>query len=766
MSGQLTTSGVVNWDAVLSRSVNLVIGVLARLDKAGISPFTIEVGRILCRNIPLEVSAQFRITHAIFVLTRYGSYGNAMWFGFGIKQVVRDLAESEEGMALVALCSALGTIYEPFFSAQVLREFCKLSGAPRDITPALRQWKMLVDLCAGILSSGGFMDKVNGFNRLIFGHSVDNRSPKCEPTTYGDLAKAITVIAEVVQRKKANASFLGGLDCAWLAALSGWILCLDVSIVDSNGTVFYRSRMIIRDLPQVTILIPERPSKSLLSSKTSIVSSGKWRTSWQVLEPSERGDLHRRSSRSRVLRDTFGSSIDALSEVKTAQWFALYMESFSMLQRPDPRLFDRSSRSRDDGYTSVTGMSWALDISRINFPMEPLLWAQENSKLRQFRRFSSQYLPELTNCLQAARPVVSQDEAESSALRALEGIDTTWPYSSGQYGTGVISEIDHPQIRVKTMIQVITLFLWIMFVTDVEDDVCPSVNGLANVYAWYLKHLATASKSKDGYLLSLGGGLMDIGEIGWLDLVFPCFSGLSDKTHADTIRLATDGMLARAGVGICVYYRALENPEIPPGSFVKLHVVRGYIIYEGSKFDGIRDIPINFQGQEDKFLSEALPDHSTDFTLDMMIQELDLAAQLAASFHVHYQGIDGTSHGIWLRLGGIYRIMQRTLIPRRCHGNCDPLYALETFAGAETSWRDSSTDTPIINKEQIVEVQEAVASLRDTSTFWMLTRKKSQETEGPPSTTTIIGRPFFLYIYSCRKTVLHHRCHCHLSSNV
>ena len=194
-----------------------------------------------------------------------------MWFGIGIKQIVRDLAESEEGMALVALCAALGTAYEPFFSAQVLREFCKLSGAPRDITPALRQWEMLVKLCTGILSTGDFVTKVDGFNRLVFGHIPKGFGPKCQPTTYGDLAKAITANAEVAQRKKANASFLGGLDCAWLAALSEWILCLDVSIVISSGTVFYRSQMRVRDLPQVTILLPEHPSKSLLSSQTSIV---------------------------------------------------------------------------------------------------------------------------------------------------------------------------------------------------------------------------------------------------------------------------------------------------------------------------------------------------------------------------------------------------------------------------------------------------------------------------------------------------------------
>ena len=137
-------------------------------------------------------------------------------------------------MALVALCAALGTAYKLFFSAQVLRELCILSGAPQDITPALRQWEMLVKLCASILTTGRFMELVNSFNRLVIGHPADYRSTKCELTTHGDLA-------EVAQRERVNASFLGGFDCAWLAALSEWILCVDLSVVDSHGEVFYRS---------------------------------------------------------------------------------------------------------------------------------------------------------------------------------------------------------------------------------------------------------------------------------------------------------------------------------------------------------------------------------------------------------------------------------------------------------------------------------------------------------------------------------------------
>lgn len=58
----------------------------------------------------------------------------------------------------------------------------------------------------------------------------------------------------------------------------------------------------------------------------------------------------------------------------------------------------------------------------------------------------------------------------------------------------------------------------------------------------------------------------------------------------------------------------------------------------------------------------------------------------------------------------------------------------------------SSEDTLVFNKEKIPEIQEAVETLGDTSTVWMLTSIGSQTLPGPFSFTTVLGRPLFLYI--------------------
>ena len=179
MSGPLVPSnsqpgfaqqGSVDWVALSNTSVHFSVAVLSRLSRAGIDPFTLQVGRAICYNFALEPKAQEQISNAIFKLKRYGSYGELIWFGFGIREVVTDLADTEEGLTLVALCASLSATYDSLFAAKVLCELCALCQAPQSFRPALRQWKALVELCAGILTGSQFVNVANGFRRLVSGY--------------------------------------------------------------------------------------------------------------------------------------------------------------------------------------------------------------------------------------------------------------------------------------------------------------------------------------------------------------------------------------------------------------------------------------------------------------------------------------------------------------------------------------------------------------------------------------------------------------------
>lgn len=167
--------GSVDWVELSGRSIQFSVAVLARLSRAGIDPFTLQVGRAICTNFVLHPTAQARISDAILALKKFGSYEDIIWFGFGIKHVVTDLAETEEGLTLVALCAALSATYDSLYGARVLRQLCCLCKAPQFFSPAIRQWKLLIELCAGMLSVGHFALVLDGFHRLVSGGAINRK---------------------------------------------------------------------------------------------------------------------------------------------------------------------------------------------------------------------------------------------------------------------------------------------------------------------------------------------------------------------------------------------------------------------------------------------------------------------------------------------------------------------------------------------------------------------------------------------------------------
>ena len=129
----------IDWVALSNSSLQFSVAVLATLSKAGIDSFALQVCRAICCNFALEPRTQESVADAIHKVNMYGSYRDLIWFGFGIKDVVTDLADTEEGLTLVALCAALSTTYDSMFAARVIRELCVLCKAPQSFTPALPQ---------------------------------------------------------------------------------------------------------------------------------------------------------------------------------------------------------------------------------------------------------------------------------------------------------------------------------------------------------------------------------------------------------------------------------------------------------------------------------------------------------------------------------------------------------------------------------------------------------------------------------------------------
>lgn len=730
--------GQVDWVELSNQSVQISVAVLARLSKAGVDPFTLQVGKAVCFNIALGPPGQERISDEIFKLKKYSSYGDLIWFGFGVKQIVTDLAETEEGMTLVGLCAALTTTYDSLFTARVLRELCVLCKAPQSFTPALRQWKALVELCAGILSSSHFELVLTGFRRLISPYSRARTEPT-KPTKPTELAKAIKTVGDVSKSKIVNASFTGGLDCAWLAAFSEWVLCLDVGIFTSAGLAVYRSQSRETGLPQISVVASASPTSrengSFLVSKASLIPSGISLLQGE-LESSSVNYMNWRCDWTAILHEVFPGAVDALLSGQTGRHFRDYVYCVSLMESPDLRKAKRYDRNDRTRWTTLN-------------PVDPLLWTQENCRGQRFLRFASRRLPELQDCFQAVLPETAPEKVAEIGRKAYHAIEKTCSCSRH---SGI--ESSYPGTCLNTLAEVIVIFLWINLVTIIDDSVYPSPTGLSNLYIWQ----GQSKGDKEDIYMNLVPREYPVRGI---DLVFHVLSGLSSRELPMHARSAPafssfesewdpprSDRLARAGAGICVYNYALENPNLSAGLISKFRCVRGYIAHSGVHFREIRNFrnPDDFPIPNCEGLPQALFEKFGHLSMDALVQETDDEGHLETAYQVHYTDKDRQKKSVWLDIGLLLQRLAYLTRTFDCQGGCPPLYALEKFPGAQYSWRTTITgdfiNPPMKFDAKIVEkAQEVARALDYTSDTWILAATSTVGDSG--SLLTIVVDQFF-----------------------
>lgn len=745
MSGTITQTpatfqqqGSVDWVELSSRSVQFSVAVLARLSRAGIDPFTLQVGRAICTNFVLDPTAQARISDAILALKKFGSYGDIIWFGFGIKHVVTDLAETEEGLTLVALCAALSTTYDSLYGARVLRELCCLCKAPQFFSPAIRQWKLLVELCAGILSVGHFALVLDGFRRIVSSRRDQSKieTNRC-PTTYSALAEAILALAQVTNRTLASATFTGDLDCVWLAAVAEWIFSLDVVVFSSAGELLYRSGSLDQQPPQITLVFIEdegyREKESFVSEKTSLISGG---CTLFVRENSDPlGDIHFfswRSSWSTILHDTFHESVDELLQGENGYQFGLYLYCMSMIQDSDLRF---------NGESDSAECSAHLFSSSI---VDPLLWSQESSRGHKFLAFASERLPELRHCLKEFKLRFSSIPQEkipshrSAAIRTIERhcIDHPLDQSGASGRNGVcLSGLAHA----------ILVFLWITLVSDIDPRIEPSVTGLGNLYRWLGPSKGEPYPHRHTLPINI--------QVQQTALIFYVLSGLFFDSDEQGFTSLPSNYLAMAGAGVCVYRQALADPNLPPDSIFRYRVVSGYITHAGTVFKRIR----NFSGHRNPptFLFDA---SSVFQSVDALVQETDRDSELAMAYQVNYIDRQGEKRYLFLALGRLLRSLQSSVVTLKCEGDCPDLPVKPqktsdrpTMTQEALLWRGSHR-YPIVFFDQAatINAQRLVGGLRESSNLWVFTLiNQERPLAGVRSCSVdmLTSQPFTIYLY-------------------
>ena len=144
--------GTVDWVALGNESLTASVSILRRPSGCGAEPLTASVACVIRGTLRLSASGTSHLNEALEKLNSFGTYGNSMYFGFGVKSIVRTLAEIAEGMSAVAICASAAEVHGLAVSTQIIHEYINLYRADSDtnLMPSYRQWEALVNVSLGV----------------------------------------------------------------------------------------------------------------------------------------------------------------------------------------------------------------------------------------------------------------------------------------------------------------------------------------------------------------------------------------------------------------------------------------------------------------------------------------------------------------------------------------------------------------------------------------------------------------------------------------
>ncbi|OAL54580.1 hypothetical protein IQ07DRAFT_640085 [Pyrenochaeta sp. DS3sAY3a] len=237
-STQFPQQGQVDWVSLSGSTIRFSLGVLSRLSAASIDPYTLTVGHFIGGSFELSSTGRKNMQSALSQLKSFGGLGEVLWFGFGIKNVVRSISVTEEGATLVALCAALSECFPDDLSAEILAELLKAKGDFHP-TPAVSEWGNLIRACSGIFSTTSFPIRAETLMSMYV--------PAEQAGTYSarpgasSMADTLTGLGNVSRGIWSSITIIGCREAGWIAALAEWLFGLTVIITDEHGDLKHSS---------------------------------------------------------------------------------------------------------------------------------------------------------------------------------------------------------------------------------------------------------------------------------------------------------------------------------------------------------------------------------------------------------------------------------------------------------------------------------------------------------------------------------------------
>ena len=253
--------GTIDWVSLGQTQFSASIAVLGRLSSAGVEPLTIAVGQAICANIPLGAHGEKVLAEEMSRLRACSSFGDVVWFGVGVRHILRVLVQTSQGASLVALCAGLSEGHNVSTSALIIHEMAKRFGGPLDLSPSFKQWEALVKVCSSVFSQSTLgsrihqLLKLGGYNRALYFEEAGH--PK-------DMAEVLLAVGSVARGALKEISISGGLGCSWVAAFADQILGLKVAVRSDEGAMLWMNYDGSVDQGQISLQFCDRePTKAI-----------------------------------------------------------------------------------------------------------------------------------------------------------------------------------------------------------------------------------------------------------------------------------------------------------------------------------------------------------------------------------------------------------------------------------------------------------------------------------------------------------------------
>ena len=556
-------------------------------------------------------------------LKTVGAVGATLEFGFGVEDLIRSMAKSEQGTVVLVLCAALREVYSIDIATEVLLEMARLSEVGEKWMPSGREWKAMLNACSGVLAATTFglraevlMELGNDGQRLGAAQRLEATPEDLRNcSSPRSIAEALYAMAAVSRREIEAITLIGGPDTGWLAAVAEWILDLKVSISNIDEEILY-TNINGPEAVQIQIISGRNPPKSqdvMVQGRTYILNEiseilGREATSLIVTTVSGRVEW-KTALRSAFLLD-FKRMIDSLPETLGALLGSaarLYKgivqadKSFSLAYRNACTTY--CDGSFGSGFIGNM-LSWFPELKKLREHMEkaaaePLKEAKRDyeasiSRLRQYCSCRA--------CQAPSNGFEPDADLEMTPAPASDGdSDQEYIAEVGKSQEGYTSDIDDwDPDRYCAVIMAETIIVLARTLANVsfaDSEILPMRSGFELAYTRQLTMRRSAQSGRSA--------LKELGQFAFcMDFDANFSFGMRDNDYGTGIRLdnvlelftgerihfpSDKGTSAACSRGLCAYFRILEDVSIAKSDIASIGVIPGRIQYHQKSYTTLED---------------------------------------------------------------------------------------------------------------------------------------------------------------------------------